>query len=67
MFPPFCLPCQLMSYAGLYQCVDPFGQPHQRGAARAMQRELVAAVKQGVAQLREAALDEAALEEPEAA
>jgi len=32
-----------------------------------VQRELVAAVQQSVAQLRKAALDEAALEEPEAA
>src|SRR5215831_2055637 len=52
---------------GLHQRVDPLGQPQQRGTERAVQRELVAAVKQGVAQLREAALDEAALEEPEAA
>jgi hypothetical protein len=52
---------------GLHQRVDPFGQPQQGGAARAVQRELVAAVKHGVAQLREAALDEAALKEPEAA
>src|SRR4029450_5509681 len=52
---------------GLHQRIDPLGQPQQRGAERAVQRELVAAVKQGVAQLREAALDEAALKEPEAA
>src|SRR5215471_2107916 len=52
---------------GLHQCVNPIRHPQQRGAARAMQRELVASVEQGVAQLREAPLDEAALEEPEAA
>src|SRR5215831_1219817 len=51
----------------LYQRVDPIRHPYERGAARPVKRELVAPVKHGVAQLREAALDEAALEEPEAA
>src|SRR5215470_14737934 len=51
---------------GLHQCVNPIRHPQQRGAARAMQRELVASVEQGVAQLREAALEEAeAAERPE--
>jgi hypothetical protein len=35
--------------AGLHQTVDPFGHPQQRGAAWAVQRELVLAVKQGMA------------------
>jgi hypothetical protein len=55
------------AYLGLHHRVDAFGQPQQRGTAWAVQRELVAAVKQDVAQLREAALGETALEEPEAA
>jgi hypothetical protein len=53
--------------AGLNQRIDPLGQPQQRGAVGAVERELVAAVKDGMAQLREPALDEAAFEEPEAA
>src|SRR5262245_11092473 len=51
----------------LYQRVDPVCHPQQRCAAGAVQRELVASIKHGVAQLREAALDKAALEEPKAA
>ena len=51
--------------SGLHQRVDPLGQPQQRGAARPVQRELMASVKHGVAQLREPALDEAAFEDPE--
>src|ERR1700756_1240630 len=58
---------QLMRMGGLHERVDPFGQPQQRGARGAMQRELVSAVKHCVAQLREAALDETALEESEPA
>jgi hypothetical protein len=53
--------------AGLHQRVDPLGQPQQRGAPWTMQRDLVAAVQQGVTQLRKAAFDETALKEPEAA
>jgi hypothetical protein len=50
---------------GLHVRVDSFGQPQQRGARGAMQRELVSAVKHGVAQLCEAALDETAPEKSE--
>src|SRR5215831_2260879 len=52
---------------GLNQRVDPIRHPYERGAARPVKGELVASIKHGVAQLREAALDEATLEEPEAA
>src|SRR5262244_2051940 len=58
-------PLQLMRILGCTSALIRWAS--HRSAARAVQRELVAAVKQGVAQLREAALDEAALEEPEAA
>src|SRR5262249_31695759 len=51
----------------LYQRVDPIRHPYERGAARPVTRQLVARLKHGGAHLREAALDEAALEEPEAA
>src|SRR5690349_2044757 len=51
---------------GLHQLVNPFGEPQQAGAVGAVQRELVASVQHGMAQLREAALDEPAVEEPEA-
>src|ERR1700752_3555420 len=52
--------------AGLHQRVDPLGQPKERGAPRAVQRQLVAAIEDGVAQLCEPTLDEAAFEETEA-
>jgi hypothetical protein len=51
--------------AGLHQRIDPLGQPKERGAARAVQRQLMAAIEHGVAQLCEPALDEAAFEETE--
>ena len=55
------------SYAGLYERVDPFGEPQQRRAVGAVQRKLVASVKHCVAQLRKTTFDKAALEKAEAA
>src|SRR5246127_4697862 len=61
------IPSSAHTDGGLHERVDSFGQPQQCGARGTMQRELVSAVKHGVAQLREAALYETALEESEPA
>ena len=39
------------SYPGLQERVDPFGEPQQRSASRAVQRPLMTPVQHGVAQL----------------
>jgi hypothetical protein len=53
--------------AGLHACIDTVGQPHQGGTAWAVQGQLVTSVKQGVAQLCETPLDEAAFEKSKTA
>jgi hypothetical protein len=52
---------------GLNQPVEPFGAPQQGGTGQAVQLDLMPAVQQDVAELRETALDETALEEAELA
>src|SRR4029453_6165611 len=51
----------------LHERVDPFGRPQQRGSRRAVKRQLIPAVEQGMTEPRELALDEASREKAEAA
>ena len=51
----------------LHERVDSLGRPQQRGSRRAVKRQLMAAVEQGMTEPRELALDEASAEKAEAA